>query len=1375
MRHALEPDTPAADVTFGFEASNAKSVLESLARSIGPIPRILLSDTDPGDLDTALVKPSSPEMPAPAERGDRYVLFGEIARGGMGAVLKGRDADLGRDLAVKVLLESHQGNADYIRRFIEEAQIGGQLQHPGIVPVYELGTFADQRPYFTMKLVKGRTLAALLNERQGPADAQSRFLGIFEQVCQTVAYAHARGVIHRDLKPTNVMAGGFGEVQVMDWGLAKVLKEGGVADEAPAPRPVELSVIRTVRSGSNVDESQAGSVLGTPAYMAPEQAEGDVEQVDRRADVFGLGSILCEILTGQPAYTGKKAAEVMRKAARGDTAEAMSRLDASGVDAELIALAKDCLAAEMDKRPRDAGVVASRVLAHRTGVQEKLHQAEITRAEETARAEEAVKRARVERDRRRLTMALAASIIGLVLLGGGGWAHLDRIRANRRADTDRLVSLRLEDATLLRGQAKTAAVGDLSKWSEATTTARDAQSLLRVLDHSPSTQRRVADFLALVKREQADAVERAGEARGVRELLDRLIEIRSAKSDYSDRAAIDARYTDAFREAGLDVLNQTPAHMGAKIKSHSPSVTVALVAALDDWTAAIRDNRLKSARLIEVAQLADPDPWRRDLRIALNNSEKPARILTMRTLANSAQFDALGPINVDLLGSALIRDGELLTAEGVLRQGHRFHPSDVWVNYNLAQVLEKEGRIEEAIRYYTAARSIRPESAHEMAHALCAKGEWDEAIAVFEDLVRRRPGNGENFECLGNALKARGRLGEAQKSYASAAAVFSAAILARPNDGSAYCEIGHVQEAQDKLDEAIGSYRDAIHLSPEHAHAYLRLAGALKKQGNIGAAIVAYRDAIRFETNASEGYHRLGNVLVQQDNLAGAIAAFQNAIRVNPRLAEAHRDLGMAFLRQHNAREAVLSHREAVRLSPRDAASHFYLGTALADLGKLDQAIAAYREAIRLKPEFAPAHNALGVGLDNQGKPQEAIAAFREAIRLDSRAADAHSNLGVTLNGQGKPDEALAKYRVAIRLQPDFAEAHYNIGVVLHRERKLNEALSAFREAIRLKPTDANARISLGAVLRDQGKFGEAIRALREAIRLSPGDWVAHDNLGVVLCDQGRYEEAANACRKAIQLNPSGASGHYNLGRALQQQGERSEAIVAYREALRLKPDYAEAHCNLGSTLREEGKLTEALDELRRGHSLGSKRSDWHYPSAEWISEVEKTISIVTRLPALLKGEAKPKNCAEALAFAQVCYEKGLHVTATRLWTEAFATEPKYAEDIKAGNRYNAACSAALGGCGRGKDEVSPDEAVKTKLRDQARQWLQEDLSLRARQLASDKKDARKAGREALAHWKLDSDLASVRDADGLAKLPEPERKEWQTLWSEVDARLNAK
>ena len=231
----------AVEVTAVFQPSDpsvreASGALAALSESLGGIPHVLLQETDGRSGVDPLVQPSSPELPDPAGRSAHLQLFGEIARGGMGAVLKGRDVDLGRDLAVKVLLEKHRDRPEFVRRFIEEAQIAGQLQHPGVVPVYELGAFADQRPYFAMKLVKGRSLAAVLAERRNPSEGQMGFLSTLLQVGQTVAFAHARGVIDRDLKPSNVMVGSFGEVQVMDWGLTKVLPQGGASEDAEAGR-----------------------------------------------------------------------------------------------------------------------------------------------------------------------------------------------------------------------------------------------------------------------------------------------------------------------------------------------------------------------------------------------------------------------------------------------------------------------------------------------------------------------------------------------------------------------------------------------------------------------------------------------------------------------------------------------------------------------------------------------------------------------------------------------------------------------------------------------------------------------------------------------------------------------------------------------------------------------------------------------------------------------------------------------------------------------------------------------------------------------------------------------------------------------------------
>ena len=430
-------------------------------------PRVHLRETAE---EARLIRPAPPEMPDVSGRPSRYQLVGELARGGMGAIFQGRDLELGRDLAVKVIREEHRDDPEMVRRFVEEAQIGGQLQHPGIVPVHELGRLPDGRMFIAMKLVRGRTLAALMAARRGPDEDRMRFLSIFEQVCQTMAYAHARGVVHRDLKPSNIMVGSFGEVQVMDWGLAKVLDQGGIADEEMAIRASHDSVVLTLRSRSEAMESRAGSVLGTPSYMAPEQARGALDTLDERADVFALGSILCEILTGLPAFAGEAGAEVYRKAERADLSEAIARLDACDADAELVGVARSCLAVAPKHRPRDAGTVVTGLTAYLRGVEGRLREAELAHARAETRAAD-------ERRRRRLTLALAASVLATILIGSVGWGWIEHERRSREERTRGAIDAALIDASMKRERAL-AAGGDPVLWVEAIEAARRAESLL---------------------------------------------------------------------------------------------------------------------------------------------------------------------------------------------------------------------------------------------------------------------------------------------------------------------------------------------------------------------------------------------------------------------------------------------------------------------------------------------------------------------------------------------------------------------------------------------------------------------------------------------------------------------------------------------------------------------------------------------------------------------------------------------------------------------------------------------------------------------------------------------------------------------------------
>jgi serine/threonine-protein kinase len=1281
------------ELTISLEPVSS-SVPARIAGSIGGVPHVLLRDSDIETGPGPIVKPSSSEMPEPAERPDKYQLFGEISRGGMGAILRGRDVDLGRDLAVKVLLEVHKDKPDLVKRFVEEAQIGGQLQHPGVVPVYELGSFADQRPFFTMKLVKGRTLGELLLNRGPQAADQPRFLSIFESVAQTVAYAHARGVIHRDLKPSNVMVGSFGEVQVMDWGLAKVLSQDGVGSDQPEPQTqaaLPVSVIRTARSGSDADASQVGSVLGTPAYMAPEQARGELDVVDERADVFGLGAILCEILTGQPPFTGSSAGETLRKAGRGEVGEAFGRLDGSGAEPELIALAKESLAPERDDRPRCAGIVAERITAYLAGVQERLRQTELARVEAHARAEE-------ERKRRKLTLGLAAAVLGLLTVGGSGAAvYLQQ----RQAQTARL-ELALREVNLLRDQAQADPVGDLVKWHLALEAVKRAEDLLGPLIGRES-QRRVQELGNHV----AAAAEAAERDAG---LLRETVDIRSAEADDPDGSASDAAYAKAFRDAGIDIDALGADAAVAQINARPAAVVQALAAALDDWAGQRRRARPRHAdgwkRLVATASRADPDETRTRLRRLWSATDQKAQREPLLNLAKEADERSLPPASLLLLAGALVDASERNAAVDLLRRAQAEHPGDVWVNYMLAQQLEqlRPPQTDEAIRFYSVARALRPETAHELAHALKSRGRGDEAVVVFRDLTGLRRENGRHWRCLGNLLT------ERRDQAASHAA----------------------------LGKAIAALREEIRLKPDLAAARSNLGLVLHDQGKLAEAITQFREAIRLHPQDAWSRSYLGGVLREQGKLAEAMAELREAIRLKPDLADAHSNLGGTLYDQGKVAEAIVEFHDAVQLKPEDADYHSNLGGALIGQAKLSDAMAELREAIRLNPDFAAAHANLGIALRLEGKLPEAIASCREAIRLRPDDPQAHTNLGAALRDQGKPEEAITAYRAAIRLKPDAAVDHYNLGVAL----------------------------------RDLGKASEAIAELLMAIRLQPGYAEAHSDLGSALSDRGQVDEAITEYREAIRLKPDYAIAHSNLGLALQSQGRLTEAIAAIREAIRLKPDHADAHCILGHALQRLGEYRDALAALRRGHELGSKRPNWHYPSDQWVRQAERFVALERRLPAVLRGEDQPRNAAERMDFGNVAYGQKRYGVSARFWSEALQAEPKLADDMRAGHRYNAACVATLAAAGKGADKPPLDEPARVRWRKQALNWLRADLAFSAKQAQSGNPAANAAITQTLQHWKTDTDLAGIRDPGDLAKLSQSEQREWRSFWADVEALL---
>jgi serine/threonine-protein kinase len=244
-----------------------------------------------------------------------------------------------------------------------------------------------------------------------------------------------------------------------------------------------------------------------------------------------------------------------------------------------------------------------------------------------------------------------------------------------------------------------------------------------------------------------------------------------------------------------------------------------------------------------------------------------------------------------------------------------------------------------------------------------------------------------------------------------------------------------------------------------------------------------------------------------------------------------------------------------------------------------------------------------------------------------------------------------------------------------------------------------------------------------------------------------------------------------NLGIALRKKGELTKAIEHYRRAIELKPDFAEASCYLALALRQAGYYEEALQAIKRGHELGSRRTDWRYPSARWGREIRELARREPGLLAIIRGERASEDATEQVEAADLALRRRLCDRSAHLYQDAFATDPSLAPPAARQHRYNAACAAALAGCGRGKHAKSHDDATRAKWRKQALAWLRADLQHWSQLLERDAGHGEGVART-LNHWLRDRDLAGVRDPEALAKLPGEEKEAWRVLWTEVRALL---
>ncbi len=473
-----------------------------------------------------------------------YVLRGEIARGGQGAVLRVWDQDLNRNLAMKVILgkddEKPSGKTPHVDahtmgRFLEEAQVTGQLDHPGIVPVHELGVDKDGRVYFTMKLVKGRDLAAifdLVHEKKEGWNL-TRALGVILKVCEAMSYAHAKGVIHRDLKPANIMVGRFGEVYVMDWGVARVLKR----EESHDIRIQQTMAVRSDwRDKAEKEEPKLltmdGDIVGTPAYMSPEQASGELDHMGPHSDVYSVGAMLYHLLSGRMPYVtpGERIhGFTIWNKLREEPPTPLSEIT-ENLPQELVAICEKAMSRDLAERYKDMSKLANDLSAfveHR-----------VVHAYETGAVAEL--RKWVKRNK-----SLAAVTTAFVLLALGGLGTVSYVEAKGRelAESERANVLRLAAFQELLELEQTAA----SLWPATPANVASYESWLDRADVLIEGLEPDTDGLGLGHIAQREALR----ARALPPTAEEIEKDRASHPRFDEWKALQQRYRSKLRQSGV--------------------------------------------------------------------------------------------------------------------------------------------------------------------------------------------------------------------------------------------------------------------------------------------------------------------------------------------------------------------------------------------------------------------------------------------------------------------------------------------------------------------------------------------------------------------------------------------------------------------------------------------------------------------------------------------------------------------------------------------------------------------------------------------------------------------------------------------------------
>ncbi len=1118
----------------------------------------------------------------------RYPIVGHLGAGGMGEILLVRDEELGRDLAAKVILGEPGAVLDQqkLEKFLLEAQITGQLQHPNIVPIHELGLTEEGQVYFTMKRVEGEDLAQRLGTlavesrhrlasitdhtrhktqrrygERSPAAAMTQLLEILLKVCAAIGFAHSRGVIHRDLKPANIMVGRFGEVQVMDWGLAKLIGHPDLLADAVIP---DLQAGRLGRVTGASDSKQPlqtmdGVVMGTPAYMPPEQAEGRIDEIDGRADIYALGAILYEMLTYEPPYVGKHFRSVLERVTQGALISPSARSPERSIPWELEAVVLKAMALEPADRYQQVAQLEAEIQAYLDG--------------RTLSAVRYSLRQRLTKWVLRNRAASLASVAVLLMGIGLFWGfriQADRQQARELARKERLLLVRAaglrkklttQRARLARlkgphsprlrqpnGELARSAV---SNWYQAHTDTLDLLGKLAALGQQVPTPwaGRMLNRPAIDRERQALSLSAARMAARLGDYtLARVWVSRASIAGLNDRQAQQLR------------------RWVARLRRQRAEASVRQARRVLRRARHVRTDQTESfeSNLTELVRRRGPDLVRLLLRREyLDSPHEWVRRLAIEALGKMGDTRTLGEEGMDPVQALCSR----------------------------LQRIDLERQMESAVSLARALGFLRDARAHAILNqrrwqAGQQSRFWKRTEGPYRriPLAARAPETVQQFLQRGNALAVRG-------DFDAAIADYDRALLLEPGQASVYKNRGLARAGKGNYKGAIADYKQAIRLRGLDPGMYNCRGGAWLELGQLSKAIADFTGAIGLAPNAPAGYRNRGRARARQKNWKGALEDFTRVLALSPEHMQTYNNRGIARRYLGDTAGAIKDFGRAIKLNPRYAAAYANRGRAYTDLGDHVRALEDYTRALRIDPKSPVTYSNRSVAYYKRGQLARAIADATRAIELRPGFVAAYFNRANARYLQGDSPGALRDYRQAIRLDPKHADSYNNRGNIFLAQNKLVSALRSYDRAIELRPNDARNHHNRGWARELKGDARGALEDYDLALRLNPRYAQAYNTRGVFYVKHKKPRRALEDFTQAIKINPWFGEAYLNRGIAYRRLEQLERAMADYNQAIEISPERAEAYRKRGELRAAQMDAFGSMRDYQRALKLEKGRS----------------------------------------------------------------------------------------------------------------------------------------------------------------------------------------